>query len=113
MGIGMVLPVGLRSGPLHRVHIHLLASDVGAPSIPSLEPLYALRGEVTADRLADAVETLDATLAAIEFEVTDDRIEQAARAKFAADGWTVVEDDTHDMDIAYDGEVYLIEAWVY
>lgn len=41
-----------------------------------------------------------------------DYVLRLAKDKFANDGWIVVEDDDHDLDITYDGHRFLIEAWV-
>lgn len=84
------VPLGVR---LHRIHIHLSAEEVGAPNI-ALAPKEG------------------SNYAEGRFEVDDDRIEQIARARFARDGWTVVENAQFDIDIAYDGQTYLVEAWV-
>lgn len=36
----------------------------------------------------------------------------AALAKLRAGGWQPLDDDDHDIDISYDGVVFLVEAWV-
>jgi hypothetical protein len=68
-----------------RIHVHLSVEDVGAPRTPALghEPSVGLLHVV-----------------------------QAARHKFFLDGFAILEDDDHDIDIDYDGRWYIVEAWV-